>query len=248
VTPLQRSGSNLLVQKLAPRARPWAMRLWSSHRRPAPRSALLLAEAVKKGGPSRWALQRGAGGTAGGAPAGGPSAGRPPLTVTGSTAGRPWARPRGRGAKRFCRRARLQTLPTSICADADLTDAAQRNGGRPPFEASGQQLQSRPSVVIVEQPVFEKFPGFCSWRPPKKLKVGDPEGSGDRYVGPHDQRRRRRPGLSRMVGGICGCQKAPRLVLKPERRRAASWGPGHRRRGAGRMRAPDGRGRRSDRW
>src|SRR6516225_943338 len=198
---------NLLVQKLAP-ALAMGNAVVVKPSPPGTEVALLMAEAVKKGGVP--------GGLFNVVPGGRKTAlllAAHPLvaaiTATGSTAaGHELAR--AAGAKRFV--AELGSNAANIvCADADLADAATRMAGAA-FEASGQQCISA-QRVIVEQPVFEKFLELFV-AAASKLKVGDPEDSAT-DVGPMisaaavDR-------VERMIADAVA--KGARLALKPERR------------------------------
>ena len=190
---------NLLVQKLAP-ALAMGNAVVVKPSPPGTEVALLLAEAVKKAGLPDGLFNV----VPGGRQAALLLAAHPlvaALTVTGSTAaGHELAR--AAGAKRFV--AELGSNAANIiCADADLADAAQRMAGAA-FEASGQQCISA-QRVIVERPVYDKFLELFV-AAARKLKVGDPEDTGDRCR-PHDQRRRGRPGGA--DGGGRGRQGRP---------------------------------------
>jgi len=159
---------NLLVQKLAP-ALAMGNAVVVKPSPPGTEVALLMAEAVKKGGVP--------GGLFNVVPGGRKTAlllAAHPLvaaiTATGSTAaGHELAR--AAGAKRFV--AELGSNAANIvCADADLADAATRLAGAA-FEASGQQCISA-QRVIVERGAYEKFLDLFV-AAAKKLKVGDPK-------------------------------------------------------------------------
>jgi acyl-CoA reductase-like NAD-dependent aldehyde dehydrogenase len=198
---------NLLVQKLAP-ALAMGNAVVVKPSPPGTEVALLLAEAVKKGGLPDGLFNVVPGGRQTALVlAAHPLVGA--LTVTGSTAaGNELAR--AAGAKRFV--AELGSNAANIvCADADLADAATRMAGAA-FEASGQQCISA-QRVIVEQPVFEKFLDLFV-AAAKKLKVGDPEDSAT-DVGPMISA----AAADRVEGMIADAvAKGARLVLKPERR------------------------------
>ena len=198
---------NLLVQKLAP-ALAMGNAVVVKPSPPGTEVALLMAEAVKKGGVP--------GGLFNVVPGGRKTAlllAAHPLvaaiTATGSTAaGHELAR--AAGAKRFV--AELGSNAANIvCADADLADAATRLAGAA-FEASGQQCISA-QRVIVERGAYEKFLDLFV-AAAKKLKVGDPEDPAI-DVGPMisvaaaDR-------VEQMIADAVA--KGARLVLKPERR------------------------------
>jgi acyl-CoA reductase-like NAD-dependent aldehyde dehydrogenase len=197
---------NLLVQKLAP-ALAMGNAVVVKPSPPGTEVALLLAEAVKKGGLPDGLFNVVPGGRQTALLlAAHPLVGA--LTVTGSTAaGNELAR--AAGAKRFV--AELGSNAANIvCADADLADAATRMAGAA-FEASGQQCISA-QRVIVEQPVFEKFLQLFV-AAANKLKVGDPEDSAT-DVGPMISA----AAADRVEGMIADAvAKGARLVLKPER-------------------------------
>jgi acyl-CoA reductase-like NAD-dependent aldehyde dehydrogenase len=130
------------------------------------------------------------------------------VTLTGSTAaGHELAR--AAGAKRFV--AELGSNAANIvCADADLTDAAQRIAGAA-FEASGQQCISA-QRVIVERPVYARFLELLV-EATKRLKIGDPNDPatdvGPMISGPAADR------VERMVADAVA--KGTRLILESER-------------------------------
>src|SRR5712672_1669707 len=206
VTPFN-APSNMVTQKVAP-ALAMGNAVVVKPSPPGTEVALLLAEAVKKAGLPDGLFNV----VPGGRQTALLLAAHPlvaALTVTGSTAaGHELAR--AAGAKRFV--AELGSNAANIvCADADLTDAAQRMAGAA-FEASGQQCISA-QRVIVEQPVYEKFLELFV-AAAKKLKVGDPEDPAT-DVGPMISA----AAADRVEAMVADAvAKGAKLVLKPERR------------------------------
>ena len=198
---------NLLVQKLAP-ALAMGNAVVVKPSPPGTEVALLMAEAVKKGGVPDGLFNV----VPGGRKTALLLAAHPlvaAITATGSTAaGHELAR--AAGAKRFV--AELGSNAANIvCADADLADAATRLAGAA-FEASGQQCISA-QRVIVERGAYEKFLDLFV-AAAKKLKVGDPEDPAI-DVGPMISAAAA-DRVEQMIADAVA--KGARLVLKPERR------------------------------
>jgi acyl-CoA reductase-like NAD-dependent aldehyde dehydrogenase len=198
---------NLLVQKLAP-ALAMGNAVVVKPSPPGTEVALLMAEAVKKGGLPDGLFNV----VPGGRKTALLLAAHPlvaALTATGSTgAGHELAR--AAGAKRFV--AELGSNAANIvCADADLADAATRLAGAA-FEASGQQCISA-QRVIVERGAYEKFLDLFV-AAAKKLKVGDPEDPAT-DVGPMISAAAA-DRVEQMIADAVA--KGARLVLRPERR------------------------------
>jgi acyl-CoA reductase-like NAD-dependent aldehyde dehydrogenase len=198
---------NLLVQKLAP-ALAMGNAVVVKPSPPGTEVALLMAEAVKKGGLPDGLFNV----VPGGRKTALLLAAHPlvaAITATGSTAaGHELAR--AAGAKHLV--AELGSNAANIvCADADLADAATRVAGAA-FEASGQQCISA-QRVIVERGAYEKFLDLFV-AAAKKLKVGDPEDSAT-DVGPMISAAAA-DRVEQMIADAVG--KGARLVLEPERR------------------------------